>query len=238
MGVGVVVGGGGGGSAGRRWCGLCRKQCPIKLDDPDRAQGLHCLLYKCPACGTEGKTDSAGDSIWCNECNKKWRQDEYGVLHAESGETEFEGHIPSWSAWERACVREEIRSGTYYFEDEIRLETLPGSLKFYKHGKGKLIQSPEGTRIEAESLYGEPAVIEKKPLALDSLHIEYDYLGRGDCVDISVSDDSYWCYLTKRDAITKLSFATEEIHFFAREKEEERKALAAAKKAQEKKAED
>ena len=31
-------------------------------------------------------------------------------------------------------------------------------------------------------------------------------------------DDSYWCYLTKRDAITKLSFATEEIFLAANRK--------------------
>lgn len=210
----------------------------IKLDDPERANGLHRLLYKCPACGSEGKTDSQGDTLWCNECGKKWRQDEYGKLHALKGETEFGGHIPAWSAWERECVREEIRSGTYHFEDEVRVETLPGSWKFYKHGRGKLIQTPDGTRIECDSLYGKPAVIEKKPLALDSMHIEYDYLGRGDCVDISVLDDSYWCYLTKRDAITKLSFATEEIYFYAKEKEDERKAAQkAAQQAERKKKE-
>jgi hypothetical protein len=44
------------------------------------------------------------------------------------------------------------------------------------------------------------------------MHIEYDYLGRGDCVDISIPDDSFWCYTTKRDVITKISFATEEMH--------------------------
>lgn len=37
---------------------------------------------------------------------------------------------------------------------------------------------------------------------LESMHIEYDYLGRGDCIDISIPDDSFWCYLSKRDAIT------------------------------------
>ena len=202
----------------------------IKLDDPERANGLHCLLYKCPACGSEGKTDSHGTELWCNECGRRWYQDEYGKLHAEEGECEFGGHIPAWSAWERECVRREIREGTYYFEDEIRVETLPNSWKFYKHGKGRLIQTPEGTRIECESLYGKPQVIEKKPLALESLHIEYDYLEQGDLVEISVLDDSYWCYLTKRDAITKLSFATEEIYFLAKEQEDARKAALAKKK--------
>ncbi len=205
----------------------------IIIDDPDRARGLHCLLYKCPNCQSEGKTDSAGDTLWCNECGKRWHQDEHGVLHAEDGNTEFNGHIPSWSAWERACVREEIRNGTYYFEDDVRIETLPGSLKFYKHGNGKFIQTPNGTKIQG-TIYGEPTEIVKNPLALDSMHIEYDYLGRGDCVDVSTLDDSFWCYLSKRDAITKLSFATEEIYFFAKEKDDERKAALKAQKENEK----
>ena len=49
------------------------------------------------------------------------------------------------------------------------------------------------------------------------MHIEYDYLGRGDCVDISVPDDSFWCYTTKRDVITKIAFATEEMHKLSKE---------------------
>ena len=188
----------------------------VVIDHPDRANGLHCLLYKCPACGAEHQTDSAGDTLWCNACGKKWRQDEYGRLAATEGETEF-AHIPDWSNWERECVRKEIEDGTYYFEDTVQVQTLPSWYRFLKHGEGKLIQTPEGTRIECTA-YGEPTVVEKKPLELYSMHIEYDYLGRGDCVDISTPDESYWLYLSKRDAITKLSFATEEIYKIAREK--------------------
>ena len=198
----------------------------VAINHPKRAEGLHCLLYKCPKCGAEHMTDSVGDTLWCNACGKRWRQNEYGQMEAEDGVTEYP-HIPDWAAWERACVRKEIEDGTYYFEDTIRVETLPGWLKFYKHGEGKLIQTPAGTRIECTA-YGEPTVIEKSALDLYSMHIEYDYLGRGDCVDISTSDDSYWCYLTKRDAVTKLSFATEEIFKIADAK---RKAEGAKRKA-------
>ena len=182
----------------------------IKIDHPGRADGLHALLYKCPACKTEHQTDSAGTKLWCKSCGKTWEMDEYGQLHAPEGETEF-AHIPDWSNWERACVREEIDNGTYYFEDDVRIETLPNAWKFYKQGMGKLIQTPEETRIEC-NYYGEPYVLRRSAKSLESMHIEYDYLGRGDCVDISIPDDSFWCYLTKRDAITKISFATEEIH--------------------------
>jgi len=201
----------------------------VVIDHPDRANGLHCLLYKCPACGAEHQTDSAGDTLWCNACGKKWRQDEYGRLAATEGETEF-AHIPDWSNWERECVRKEIEDGTYYFEDTVQVQTLPSWYRFFKHGEGKLIQTPEGTRIECTA-YGEPTVVEKKPLELYSMHIEYDYLGRGDCVDISTPDESYWLYLSKRDAITKLSFATEEIYKIAREKADFAKRNEAEAKA-------
>lgn len=190
-----------------------QKEKQIKIDHPQRAKGLHALLYKCPHCKTEHQTDSDGIKLWCNACKKTWEMDEYGELHAIDGVTEFP-HIPDWSNWERECVRKEIENGTYYFEDEVRIETLPGSLKFYKQGMGKLIQTPEGTTIQC-AYYGEPYELFRSAMHLESMHIEYDYLGRGDCVDISIPDDSFWCYLSKRDAITKLSFATEEIHKLA-----------------------
>lgn len=185
----------------------------IKIDHPKRADGLHRLLYKCPACNTEHEMDSKGTDLWCNHCSKHWHMDEYGRLLALSGETEF-AHIPDWSNWERACVRKEIEEGTYYFEDDVRIETLPNSFRFYKQGMGKLIQTPTETRVECTA-YGEPFTLIRNGKSLESMHIEYDYLGRGDCVDISIPNDSFWCYLSKRDAITKISFATEEIHKLA-----------------------
>ena len=188
----------------------------IKIDHPKRAEGLHRLLYKCPACMTESEMDSAGDRLWCKHCGKSWWMDEYGQLHAENGETEFP-HIPDWSNWERECVRKEIEDGTYYFEDTVRVETLPNSLRFYKQGMGTLIQTPTETKIIC-NYYGEDYTLVRSARNLESMHIEYDYLGRGDCVDISIPDDSFWCYLSKRDAITKISFATEEMHKKAMDK--------------------
>ncbi len=193
-----------------------QKEKKIKIDHPQRAKGLHALLYKCPACKEEGNMDSEGTKLWCSCCKKTWEMDEYGELHALEGKTEFP-HIPDWSSWERECVREEIENGTYYFEDDVRVETLPGSFKFYKQGMGKLIQTCEETRVEC-SYHNEPYVLTRSAKSLESMHIEYDYLGRGDCVDISIPEDSFWCYLTKRDAITKISFATEEIHKRAMQK--------------------
>ena len=185
----------------------------IKIDHPKRAEGLHALLYKCPHCKEESQMGSEGVKLFCNACGKTWEMDEYGQLHALDGKTEF-SHIPDWSNWERACVRKEIEDGTYYFEDTVRVETLPGSLKFYKQGEGTLIQTPEGTTVKC-NYYGEEYTLFRSAKSLESMHIEYDYLGRGDCVDISIPDDSFWCYVSKKDCITKISFATEEIHKLA-----------------------
>jgi len=202
----------------------------LVINHPKRADGLHCLLYKCPHCGTEFQTDSAGDELWCNACGKRWTMDEYGQLHAQSGETEF-NHIPDWSKWERQCVRDEIRNGTYYFEDTVRVETLPNAWKFYKQGTGRFIQTHEGTTVEC-NYYGEPYVLSKPAIMLESMHIEYDYLGGGDCVDISIPDDSFWCYFSKRDVVTKISFATEEMYYLAKEQLESNKLHSSSDNSQ------
>ena len=62
----------------------------------------------------------------------------------------------------------------------------------------------------------------RKPLESNSLHVEYEYfrIRRADCFDISMEKDSYYCYPTKENVVTKLAFATEEIFLRAmRERE-------------------
>ena len=88
---------------------------------------------------------------------------------------------------------------------------MPNWTKFYKQGEGKFVQTLTETRLEC-NYYGEPFTLVRSATNLDSMHIEYDYHGHGDCIDISMPEDSFWCYTTKRDVITKIAFATEEIH--------------------------
>ncbi|MBQ5918447.1 MAG: hypothetical protein IIW92_07795, partial [Lachnospiraceae bacterium] len=79
----------------------------VIIDEPFRADGLERILYKCPACGAEGKMEGKGTGITCHHCGKHWEMDEYGQLAAEDGNTEYP-HIPDWYAWERAEVRREL----------------------------------------------------------------------------------------------------------------------------------
>lgn len=191
-----------------------------------RAEGLEHILYRCPHCDTEFKMYTKGTRLWCGECGKAWQMNTLGQLTAEDGETEY-SHIPDWFKWEREKVREEVRSGKYRFESEVEVHTLPNAKRFYSHGKGKLVQTENGTVLDCTA-YGKPVHIEWGAAELESVHIEYDYPFNkkkykhnilGDCVDISTNDDSYWLHpVGKRLQLTKISFATEEIYEFAHEK--------------------
>ena len=203
-----------------------QRESGIEIDNPRRADGLHNILYQCPHCRAEFKMHSGGTRLWCSACGKAWQMDTLSRLHAEEGETEF-SHIPDWTAWERRNVRDEVRSGRYRFEDDVTVHTLPNAKRFYDQGMGRLVQTCEETRLTCTA-YGEPKTLVWKGTELESVHIEYDYPYRkdkykknifGDCVDISVPDDSYWLHpVSGRDRLTKISFATEEIYLLAKEK--------------------
>ena len=65
------------------------------------------------------------------------------------------------------------------------------------------------------------------------VHVEYDYcyLRPEDCVDISTDRDSFYCYPTKTDVVTKLSLATEEIYKMHMERRAAERRARRAKKA-------
>ena len=169
---------------------------------------------------------SKGTRLWCNACKKAWEMSELGELSAVNGETEF-SHIPDWMAWERQNVREEVESGNYRFDDDVTVHTLPNAKRFYDQGMGHLTQTLEGTHLTCTA-YGEKVDLFWTGNELESVHIEYDYPFRkekykknifGDCIDISVHDDSYWLHpVGGRTQLTKFSFATEEIFRLAQER--------------------
>ena len=193
-----------------------QKDNQIKITEEYRAEKIHKVLYQCPSCLTEHEMDSKGHTITCNHCKKTYDMDEYGELHAVSGKTEF-SHIPDWYEFEREQVRKEILAGKYYFEDEVMIESLPNAKGYIPLGKGKLIHNENGFILTGDEL-GKPLELVKEPLSLYSLHIEYDYMGKGDCIDLSTLDDTYYIYpINKKNVVTKLHFAVEELYKIKKE---------------------
>jgi len=189
-----------------------QKDNGIRITEPFRAEGMHKVLYKCPHCGAEAM-DSKGAEIFCTECGKRWLWQEDGYLKAAAGETEFD-HIPDWFAWERQQVKEEIENGTYRFEDEVEVLSLPHIWKYIPLGKAKLTHDPENG-FQLEGYYrGERYYVNRQPQQTNSLHVEYNFtpIDGQDYLDISTENDSFYCRPSKPNVITKLAFATEIIY--------------------------
>ena len=184
-----------------------------------RAKGLHKILYKCPVCGAEFKTDSDGIHIWCNECGSKWEMDTLSRLKGVNTDKGF-NHIPDWYNWEREQVKKEVESGTYHFEDDIRIEDYYNNkTSCMEVGNGHVVHDKNGFTITGE-VNGKPFSVNKPVSSMYSVHIEYDFLGRGDAFDIATEQTTYFMYLkTAQNYLTKMHFATEELYdFYVREK--------------------
>ena len=185
----------------------------IRITEPFRAEGLHKILYKCPACRAESKMASEGTELFCTECGKRWEMLEDGSLEAKNGVTEY-SHIPDWFEWEREEVRGEIERGEYSFSDEVDVHSLPRCWKFEHLGTARLTHTIDGGFTLEGHYNGKDYRITRQPLQSNSLHVEYDFphIKPFDCVDISTENDSFYCFPTKQNVVTKLSLATEELY--------------------------
>ena len=116
------------------------------VDEPFRADGLERILYRCAHCGVEGKTEGKGTFLICHACGKTYEMDEYGRLHAVTGETEFP-HIPDWYRWERDCVRQELENGTYKLDTAVDIAFLSDYKAVYQVGEGRLLHTTDGFHL-------------------------------------------------------------------------------------------
>lgn len=182
----------------------------VVIDTPDRAEGLHKLLYKCPRCGVEFQTDSGGTRLWCKHCGAAWEMTPLGELQAADGGEPIYTHIPDWFDFEQASVRKEIESGTYRFEADVHLCTLPYN-RLFEQGTAHFVQTPEGITLTGTA-YGEPFAETWKGNATNGLHIEYNYSKESDAFALSTVNETYWCFMPNNGIITKLSLANDEIY--------------------------
>ena len=190
-----------------------QKENGILITEKYRAEGIHKILYKCPCCKTESKMNSKGTILYCEECGKEWNLNEDGTMSALDGNTEF-SHVPDWYLWQRTFVKEEVENGTYYFEDEVEVYSLPRTNGVPYLGKAKVIHDPINGFVLEGYYNNAPYRIIRTPLQANSLHIEYDYVHilPYDCFVINTEDDSYFVYPKKPNVITKIGFAVEEIY--------------------------
>lgn len=189
-----------------------QKENGVRVTYKKRAEGLHKVLYQCPACYTEYAMSSRGNTLQCGACGKAWEMSELGELRALGGDTEF-SHIPDWYEWQRANVRREVEAGAYRFDSRVRIESLPSAKGFVKFKEpGRLTHNMDGFTLTG-TFENEPFTLCWPALSLYSCHIEYDYMGRGDCVDLNNNHDTFYLFPEGSPfAVTKISLATEELY--------------------------
>lgn len=194
-----------------------------------RAEGLHQVLYRCPECNAEFKTETNGADIYCRCCESRWHITEYGQLeriHANEKPREYSiavkaepfSHIPDWYEWQRKCVDIEIDNGKYSLDTTVHIEALPNARNFIDLGEGRLIHDKDGFKLFFKD-YGET---EKKtlsfpPISMLSVHTEYDYRKWGQCITLSTLDNTYFLFPRGEDFnATKIQFATEHLYELAK----------------------
>lgn len=185
----------------------------ILIKESYRAEGLHKVLYQCPHCLSEFQMASEGTELYCKHCGKHWNLEENGQLKAKNGNTEF-SHIPDWFEWEREQVRQQILQGTYLYEDEVDIYSFPRCYRFIPLGRAIVKHSYENGFTIDGHYRDQDYHVHRPPKSMNSLHVEYNFhrFRKENCFDISTETDSFYCYPTNPDVITKLAFATEEIY--------------------------
>lgn len=179
-----------------------------EVNEPFRADYLERILYKCPACGCEEKTEGKGTKLSCKACGKTYEMDKFGRLHALSGETEFP-HIPDWYNWERECVKKEILDGSYSLDTEVEIGILADFKAIYKVGSGRLIHNCEG--FELSGCDGQLS-FSQGPKACYGLYADYYWYEIGDVICIGDKKRLYYCFPKEKTNVAKARLATEELY--------------------------
>ena len=186
-----------------RW----QQENKVCIDEPFRADGLNRILYKCPHCGAEGKTEGKGIHLTCHCCGKVYTLSEYGALEAE--DPAFT-HIPDWYAWERAQVRAELENNTYRLDVPVQIGMMVDYSALYMVGSGRLVHDSEGFRLT-----GCDGKIDytQAPLACYGLYADYYWYEIGDMICIGNNDVLYYCFPQNcGDVVAKTRLAAEELY--------------------------
>lgn len=190
----------------------------MKISFPKRAEGLEMALYQCPVCQSEGTMKTCGSFIKCAHCSAEWEMNEYGQLVSSAADGKFT-RIPDWYEWERSFVEKLIDDDEYSLDAKVRIESLPNAVNFIDCGEGRLVHKAEGFYLTFKD-YGEE---QEKTMffgsdTLISIHTEYDYRGKGQCVTLSTQDNTYFIFPVESPQFfaTKIQFATEYFYKKAR----------------------
>ncbi len=192
----------------------------IEITEPFRADGLNRILYKCAACGTEGKMEGKGIHLTCHACKKQYELTTLGQLKATSGDTEFP-HIPDWYRWEREQVRRELEEGSYKLDTAVDIGVMVDYKAIYMVGEGRLVHDNEGFHLTG---CDDKLDYRQSPQACYGLYSDYYWYEIGDVICIGNSEALYYCFPKGcSDVVAKSRLAAEELFTMLRRERRRKK---------------
>ena len=180
----------------------------VIINEPFRADGLDRILFRCPHCGAEGKTEGKGTTLTCHSCGVQYELTETGYLKCLNAESKFT-HIPDWYKWEREQVRASLQDGSYKLETDVDIAMMVDFKAIYKVGTGKLTHDENGFKLtgcDGKLEYNQPA------LACYGLYADYYWYELGDVICIGNHDALYYCFPKAGVSVAKTRMATEELY--------------------------
>ncbi len=182
------------------------------ITEANRADGLQRLLYKCPACRSEGRTIGRGTILSCKSCGKSWHMSELGRMEAIEGETEYP-HIPDWYAWERAEVRREIEAGDYRLSLPVDIRMVVDTKALYDIGKGTLSHDADSLRLTDPN---GRLLFEQKPRASHTVNADFYWYEISDVIGFGDRNALFYCFPESVDGclhpVAKVRLAAEEMY--------------------------
>ncbi len=185
-----------------------QKENGIKITEKFRADYLNRVLYKCPHCMTEGKTEGKGITLRCKACGVSYTLCEDGSLSCDNAEAKFT-HIPDWYKWEREEVRGELERGEYKLDIPVDIKIMADYKAIYSVGEGRLVHDGSGF-----SLTGCDGGLEyhQSPIFSYSLYADYFWYEIGDVICIGDKKHLYYCFPRGCDVVAKTRLAAEELY--------------------------
>ena len=186
-----------------RW----QQENKVVINEPDRADGLQRVLYKCPHCLQEGTTEGKGTKLICHSCGAEYELTELGYLKADNA---IFTHVPDWYRWERQEVRRELEDGSYRLDVDVDIAMMVNYNAIYMVGEGHLTHTTEGFRLtgcDGKLDYTQG------PLSCYSLYSDYYWYEIADMICIGNHDARYYCFPKGTgDVVAKTRLAAEELY--------------------------
>lgn len=179
-----------------------------EINESFRADGLHRILYKCAACGTEGQMIGKGINLTCKCCGKTYTLTPLGRLEATDGETEFY-HIPDWYNWQRECVKTQLINNEYSLDTDVNIGIMRDYKAIYMVGEGRLVHNNNGftlTGCDGKLNY------EHAPTKSYGLYADYFWYEIGDVICIGNKEQLFYCFPKENAIVAKARLAAEELY--------------------------